>query len=160
MCGSVMTDTDRRSSVLTAWIPSLLTSFVGREGETAQLQHVLKSGEVRLVTLTGPAGIGKTRLALETMAAVRSTFPQGAGFVQLAPLKDPSLLAITVADDLNIPVIDVATAESRLLSFLREARALLLLDNAEHLVEEVARFVEPSSRMRAFSPYWSPAGSR
>ncbi|MEO3781984.1 BTAD domain-containing putative transcriptional regulator [Actinocorallia sp. B10E7] len=111
-------------------LPHALSRFVGRTSEPAKIEALL--AEHRLVTLTGPGGIGKTRLALETARAR----PDGDGpwLVELAELEDPSLLAVTLAGVLGIAG---ATTAERLGDVLGDREVLLVLDNCEHLVDVV-----------------------
>jgi non-specific serine/threonine protein kinase len=120
-------------------IPPTLTSFVGREAEIAELARLLSSEDVRVVTVTGAGGIGKTRLVQEIVPVVQSGYAHGSGYVQLASLQDRSLLPITIARELNIPITDDASAEDRLRHVLHDMHALVIVDNAEHLIDEVAR---------------------
>ncbi|MDX6744023.1 BTAD domain-containing putative transcriptional regulator [Actinocorallia sp. A-T 12471] len=111
-------------------LPHALSRFVGRAGEPAKVEALL--AEHRLVTLTGPGGIGKTRLALETARARPDA--DGPWLVELAELEDPTLLAATLAGVLGITG---ATTPERLGDVLGDRELLLVLDNCEHLVAEV-----------------------
>jgi predicted ATPase/DNA-binding XRE family transcriptional regulator len=114
-------------------LPAALTSFIGREAELAALEDLF--GSTRLLTLTGPGGVGKTRLALAMAAGARDQFRDGAFFVDLAPLPDAALLMPTIARVLGVrPSADVPVVES-VQRFLREKQVLLLLDNFEHILE-------------------------
>ncbi|WP_242613067.1 ATP-binding protein [Herbihabitans rhizosphaerae] len=114
------------------------TSFVGRREEVAELRRLI--GDNRLVMLTGPGGVGKTRLAGQVMDQVMRAFGDGVVFVGLAELRDDALLATLVADRLGLhDQSDRPTLQS-VLEFLRERRILLVLDNCEHLVEACAAF--------------------
>jgi predicted ATPase/class 3 adenylate cyclase len=136
-------------------LPVQLTSFVGRERELAKLEPLVLSSH--LLTLSGPGGIGKTRLALRLAADVLETFPGGVWLVELAPLGDPALLSHTVAAALGVqdqpgrPILDV------LRDYLRAKSLLLILDNCEHLIDACAHLVEtllraaPSLRILASS---------
>ncbi len=90
---------------------------------------------MRLLTLTGPGGVGKTRLALEAAAGLADTFPDGARFVSLAPITDPVLVAPMVAQALGVREAGDEPITERLAAFLRDKRLLLLLDNFEQVVE-------------------------
>ena len=115
-----------------AVLPLTPTSLVGRDEETAVILSLAARPEVRLITLTGTAGVGKSRLALEVARQ-----SEGATFVALASLTDPMLVPSVVAASLNLP--DVAGAESAaLVEALRDRRGLLVLDNFEHLLAAAA----------------------
>ncbi|MFN8475828.1 MAG: helix-turn-helix domain-containing protein [Anaerolineae bacterium] len=116
-----------------ATLPTLLTSFIGRDRELAEIKRLLSAA--RLVTLTGPGGSGKTRLALQVAADLRDQFGDGVFFVDLAPITDPALVVSRVAELLGVreqpgqPLLDT------LKEILREKQTLLLLDNFEQVVE-------------------------
>ncbi|GAB4055555.1 BTAD domain-containing putative transcriptional regulator [Catellatospora paridis] len=121
-------------------VPAQLTSFVGRDEEIARLTDLLT--HERLVTLTGPGGTGKTRLAIEAAAAMDGEV----AFVELAPLTDARLLAqtLTAALSLNEPgLLPTAAgppaAEAHLVTALADRRLLIILDNCEHIVDDTAR---------------------
>ena len=118
-----------------AHLPVPLTSFVGREREIAAVAGLLRRPGVRLVTLTGPGGVGKTRLAIRVAEEVATDFPDGVWFVALAPVRDPALVAATIAQALGVRETAARTVEEGLREFLRERRALLVLDNFEHLLD-------------------------
>jgi predicted ATPase/DNA-binding XRE family transcriptional regulator/Tfp pilus assembly protein PilF len=116
-------------------LPAFLTPLIGRERDEAVVVHLLSQPEVRLVTLTGPPGIGKTRLAVQVAAGLEDdTYPDGARFIELASARDPSLVLPTIAqviglrDDGSQPFIEA------LCSFLRDKRLLLVMDNFEQVV--------------------------
>src|SRR5438046_2082806 len=120
--------------------PAQLTSFIGRERETAAVQELLQS--TRLLTLTGAGGSGKTRLALEVASRVGAQHPDGVAWVELAPLSNPELVPHHVADALGVRRDGIRSAGDALLEALRDWDALLVLDNCEHLVEACARLAE------------------
>jgi non-specific serine/threonine protein kinase len=121
-------------------LPQPLTSFIGREREIAQIQERLPS--TRLLTLTGAGGIGKTRLALQVARASLQRYPGGIWLVELAPLSDPTLLMQAVAQALAVDAKPGQAIDEVLLDWLRPRHALLVLDNAEHLLEACARLVD------------------
>jgi predicted ATPase/class 3 adenylate cyclase len=120
--------------------PVQLSSFVGREDQIKEVADTVSHS--RLTTLTGIGGVGKTRLALQVAAEILGEFDDGAWFVELAPLAEPGLLPDTVANALAIPQDSTATAERRVLRFLAQRRALIIVDNCEHLINDVATFVD------------------
>jgi non-specific serine/threonine protein kinase len=122
-----------------AELPLDRTSYVGRDEELAIAKRMLASGPV--VTLIGPGGVGKTRLAASIGAAARLGFPDGVVFVELAELRVPQLLANTVADRLGLFDQSTRPTVEVVIEYLRSRRMLLVLDNCEHLIEPCARFV-------------------
>ena len=113
-------------------IPTSLTSFIGRERELAELQQLLTTR--RLLTLTGPGGSGKTRLALELVASVESAYCDGVFVVSLAPLADPGQVGSTIASALGLLEVPGEPPVDTLARFVHERSVFLLLDNFEHLV--------------------------
>src|ERR671932_747809 len=114
-------------------LPAPPTALIGREAEVAALGALLQREGIRLVTLTGAPGIGKTRLALEVAGTQREEFEDGIYVVDLAPLRDPELVAPTIARVLDIPEDGGTPIMARLLAALRDRLLLLVLDNYEHL---------------------------
>jgi predicted ATPase/class 3 adenylate cyclase len=119
-------------------LPVPATPFVGRETELAAVRSLLLEPDVRLVSMTGPGGTGKTRLALQAAADVSDDFPDGVFWIPLAPLRDPALVlpaiaeAVTVAQDpTGMPVDDLARE-------LAGRRLLVFIDNVEHLLPDAA----------------------
>jgi predicted ATPase/DNA-binding XRE family transcriptional regulator len=119
-------------------LPATTTSLVGRELEIDQVREYLLRKEIRLVTLVGPPGIGKTRLSLETARLALSDFPGGVFFVSLAPLDDPSLIAPVLVQALGYVEAKNLPAEKILIDGIGEKQMLILLDNCEHLIEDIA----------------------
>jgi predicted ATPase/transcriptional regulator with XRE-family HTH domain len=126
----------RRSSPRRHNLPVLLTRFIGREQEVRDGCALLR-GDVRLLTLTGAGGIGKTRLALEVAAAMVETCPDGVWFVDLAPLADPDLIRPAIATALG-----VHGNPSQTLAAVRGRNLLLVLDNCEHVIDACAQLIE------------------
>ncbi|MDF2434573.1 MAG: hypothetical protein JWP44_4204 [Mucilaginibacter sp.] len=120
-------------------LPSSLTYLIGREAEVGAVCACLERS--RLVTLTGPGGVGKTRLAIAAGQQLRETFPEQVWFVSLAELPDAQRLVETVRDALHLAP-DQADPFAQVVRRLSAGPSLLILDNYEHLVEEGARLVE------------------
>jgi predicted ATPase/class 3 adenylate cyclase/DNA-binding CsgD family transcriptional regulator len=123
-------------SVAVQHLPVQLTSFVGRAGQLAEVRGLL--GADRLVTLTGAGGIGKTRLALQVAAQVAAEFG-GVWCVELAPITDPALVAVTAARALGLPDQPGLSATDTVLRFIGDRHVLIVLDNCEHLLDAAAQ---------------------
>lgn len=119
-------------------LPAAVDEFVGRQTELAELVLAVESN--RLVTLTGPGGSGKTRLALETGVALLPRFSDGVWLVDLAPVDDGSRVPSTVAEVLDVRQQGDQPIERSVQAWLHDRELLLLLDNCEHLVDAVGRF--------------------
>jgi predicted ATPase len=133
------------SRVPRSTLPSPPTPLVGRGHELKEIEGSLSGSEVRLLTLTGIGGVGKTRLALEAAHEAEGNFPDGVAFVDLAPLKDPALVVPTIARSLGLREAEGQSAADALHDHLLEKRTLLVLDNFEHLLEaatEVVHLIE------------------
>lgn len=120
-------------------VPAQLTSFVGRSEEMAQVARLLQDN--RLVTLTGAGGVGKTRLAVHLVADLAASYGDGAWYVDLAPITDPDVVPVTVARALGLPDQPGRTTMDTLLGFLRCRRLMIVLDNCEHLLDQIAELV-------------------
>jgi predicted ATPase/class 3 adenylate cyclase len=122
-------------------LPVPATSFLGREKELREVADVLRVPDVRLLTLTGPGGTGKTRLALHAAAEASDSYPDGVWWVPMAPLRAARRVVTSLGQVLDVqeaPGVDVSSAVT---ARLEGKRALLLLDNAEHLLPEIANEV-------------------
>jgi predicted ATPase len=112
------------------------TDFVGRQVELSQISAML--AERRLVTIVGPGGVGKTRVALVAAAQAAASYPDGPWIVELSGLRDAALLPNTVASVLGLPEQDSRSALDALLEYLRDRRLLLILDTCEHVLDACA----------------------
>jgi predicted ATPase/DNA-binding CsgD family transcriptional regulator len=116
-------------------LPLPLTSLLGREQEIPALIATLRQRDVRLLTLTGTGGVGKTRLAIAVATELAEDFPDGVGFVSLASIVDPNLVAPAVAHILGVRDSGPEPLISRMQTVLRDRRLLLVLDNFEHVLD-------------------------
>lgn len=129
-------------------LPTALTPFVGRHSELAMLDELLVSDDVHLLSIVGPGGIGKTRLSLTVAVQQVSLhhFPQGVHFTELASLDDPEQIVNAIAKAVALPSQsgsgDRRTPKQRLLAYLRGKEMLLVLDNIEHLLQDVDLIAE------------------
>ena len=121
-------------------LPQQLTKFVGRQHEMAQIRDIW--GHTRIVTLTGPGGIGKTRLSLQIAGESLPAYDDGVWFVELASLADPGLVAQTVAATLGLREEVSRPIADTLADYLEARHLLLVLDNCEHLLSAVARLID------------------
>ncbi len=121
-------------------LPRAISSFIGRDRDVAQLAELLETA--RLVTLTGPGGCGKTRLAIEAASASLPVRPDGIWFVDLAPVSDRELVLSVAAKAMGVQESRAASADSALIDFLSPGRGLVILDNCEHLVPTCAELTE------------------
>ncbi len=127
---SILTDDTRRHN-----LPFSLTRLIGREEAVEQLRQMLTSDGLRLLTLVGPGGSGKTRLALEVACELVDAFAQGGWFVSLASVRDAALVPQSIMQVLNIKPPSALPALQSLISYLQDKQLLLLLDNFEHLAD-------------------------
>ena len=121
-------------------LPVQMTSFVGREGEIAEVKQFLE--KTRLVTLTGSGGTGKTRLSLQAASEILDRFKDGVWLIELAPITDPELVPKTVASLLGIREEPARPIMTTLLDWFSDRELLLILDNCEHLLDTCARFTD------------------
>ena len=123
-------------------IPIPPTPLIGRESELSVLRQMLANPQCRLITLVGPGGIGKTRLAVEVACDQYDKFENGTAFVQMAGLNSPSLIAPSMANALGLTIQGAIDPKRQLINHLRNKQVLLVLDNAEHLLGGVNLFSE------------------
>jgi transcriptional regulator with XRE-family HTH domain len=115
-------------------LPSPPTALLGREQEIAQALGLVRERRVRLLTVTGPGGVGKTRLALEIAHDLRAGFADGLAWIDLTVLRDPSLVPQTVAQALGLREQADRPFSQQVRAFLQDKQCLLLLDNFEHVL--------------------------
>ena len=125
-------------------LPVSLTSFVGRTMEISNVTKLVETS--RLVTLTGPGGIGKTRLAIESAAQVRNRFPDGLWWIDLAPVARTDDVSAEIAEALGVSVQPGKTPTEAVVQSLVRRRALLVIDNCEHVAEGAAAFASDALR--------------
>ncbi|HEY6018693.1 MAG TPA: tetratricopeptide repeat protein, partial [Candidatus Paceibacterota bacterium] len=121
-------------------LPATVTSLIGREKEIADVREYLLSPSIRLISLIGPPGIGKTRLSIEAARTALLNFPDGVFFIALATLNGPMFLAQAVIRAIGFVEKNDVPAAKQLSEGMGEKRILLVLDNCEHLIEAVASF--------------------
>jgi non-specific serine/threonine protein kinase len=119
-------------------LPAALTSFVGRQRDLAEVGRLLRTA--RLVTITGVGGVGKTRLALRAAELSRACFPGGVWLVDLAAVREAPMVAAAAAAALRLPDVGTRPVLDVLARCLADCRALIVLDNCEHLAEAAAEF--------------------
>jgi predicted ATPase/transcriptional regulator with XRE-family HTH domain len=145
MISSVQETTEIHESVesIPSNLPIQLTTFIGRQTEIAGITELLSRPKpARLVTLTGPGGIGKTRLALQTALGLSHLYPDGIWFVDLASLSSPDLVPPTIASTLRVATTRSQSMEATLIAHLRQKQILIVIDNCEHLLHATAQLAE------------------
>jgi predicted ATPase/transcriptional regulator with XRE-family HTH domain len=120
-------------------LPATFTSLIGRDKDIAAVQAYLTNPDIRLVTLIGAPGIGKTRLSIASASKLLTEFPDGVFFVALAALDQPSLIPSATLQALGYVEKNNLSPEERLIEGIANKRMLLVLDNCEHLIDDVTR---------------------
>jgi predicted ATPase/DNA-binding SARP family transcriptional activator len=144
-----------------AKLPRQLTSFVGRAAELAAVQALLQRPDVRPLTLTGPGGAGKTRLAIEAATKLRARSPGGVFFADLSPLREPALVAASIAEAVGLRELSPTSAAESLAAHLRDRKVLLVLDNFEHLLGAaplVEKLLNSASELKLLVTSRAPLG--
>ena len=116
-------------------LPAPINSFIGREAEVRRIVGYFTDARERLVTLTGPGGIGKTRLALQVATELHDTYPDGVWFIALADLRQPAHVITEIAKVLDLPLESAQDVIEQVVSYLLGKTLLLVLDNFEHLMD-------------------------
>ncbi len=123
-------------------LPAVLSPIIGRDDEVQTVFRQMMSPQVRLLTLTGPPGIGKTRLAFEVVSRLEERFTDGARFVDLAPIRDPALIVSGIARALGMREVGDFPFIERLTEFLERKHLVLMLDNVEHVIEGASQIAD------------------
>jgi predicted ATPase len=133
-------------------LPAEPTPFIGRQNELTEIKpHLFES---RLLTLTGPGGIGKSRLALKTAEGISAAFEDGCYFVSLAPLRSTGDITQTIAEAVGFPIATQEDPQDQLIRYLRNKELLLVMDNFEHLLdgsEIVSKILRASPDVRVLA---------
>jgi len=142
------------AQTLSTNLPILPTPLIGRQHEVDELCKLLNTPHCRMLTVVGPGGMGKTRLALETASRIQSDFVDGTYFVPLAPIRSSRFLIPVIADSMGFTLQGEHEPKEQLLNFLKDKHILLLIDNLEHLLEDItvaeffAEVLERTSKLK------------
>lgn len=141
---------DHQATRPTLQLPVPQTALIGRQWERAELHKQILESHLRLITLLGPGGVGKTRLALQIANDLAPSFAHGVAFVALAPLTTAENVVVAIAESIGCPLMAPASPEDALLAFVRDREMLLVLDNLEHVLDAsplIGRLVREASRL-------------
>lgn len=142
------------TQTLSTNLPILPTPLIGRQHEVDELCKLLNTPHCRMLTVVGPGGMGKTRLALETASRTQSDFVDGTYFVSLAPIQSSRFLIPVIADSMGFTLQGEHEPKEQLLNYLKDKHILLLIDNLEHLLRDasvsefLAEFLERTSKLK------------
>ena len=123
-------------------LPHQATTFIGRDRELSELAELLADPACRLLTLVGPGGIGKTRLAIQAATSQHAHFAHGVAFVALAPIVSADFLPSAIGDALDIAFLGAEEPLFQIMCYLRDKQLLLVMDNFEHLFTGVGYLAE------------------
>lgn len=123
-------------------LPAPLTTFIGREAEAESIDSIIRRGDARLLTLMGPPGVGKSRLALYAAEKLRTNFPDGVWFIPLATTEDPQQVPLRITKTLQIGEENRGSPMDWLIAALGQRRILLVLDNFEQILDAAAEITE------------------
>jgi predicted ATPase/DNA-binding CsgD family transcriptional regulator len=160
---TMLTSKNSTNEGLLHGLPQRPHSLVGRAKDLERCQAIVVRGDVRLVTITGPPGVGKTRFAIELASTVASEFDDGVVFVDLAPVRDPGLVLDAIAQGLGVVKHPDRPMLQRLEGHLRDRHLLLLLDNLEHVITaaaDVANLLAAASHIKVVATSRQPLNVR
>ena len=140
--GSLRSTPPRTRGTLRSSLLSDPTPLIGRDRELERLRDLLLGEAVRLLTVMGPGGVGKTRLAFDAARSLESAFPDGVCFIDLVPLRDPANIDAVLAHALHLADLSRRSSGDRVASYLQSRRILLVLDNFEHVLPAATRIAD------------------
>lgn len=151
--------TASKDSHIASKIPTPLTRLIGRRAEMSAIKDCVRRTDVRLVTLSGPGGVGKTRLAVQVAQELKSDFKDGVFFISLAPLGEPNLIAAAISQTIGLRQTPGKSLKESLNSHLADRVMLLVLDNFEHLLPAglyISELLRSASALKILSTSRTP----